>query len=374
MIARQIGRYERGRYMQRSNWRSVAVLALIAAAYYAAYASAQAQSDAKAASVIAAMRKELGGEQKITAMKGLSLRADYRREMTAGGPGTMMMVMRGGGGGGASSEGGGQLVGKIEIDLALPDKYLRSDIGTSGFGMTRTDGFEGARAFQEAIPNAPGMMIRVDNPATDPNVAKGILKRSQRDLARLMLGLVGNTQPDFPVTFTYAGQAESPDGKADMIDVAGPEDFKCRLFIDAAAHLPLMLTYMDAEPRMITRSISGPGGAPGRGGPPPSGEGTRVQVPPPAGGGAAGAAAGDRLAGLPPEERAALEKQLRDAEASPPKMIEYRIFFADHRKVDGVLLPHQISRGTGTKTTEEWTVTSYKVNPTFKADRFKVGQ
>ena len=59
-----------------------------------------------------------------------------------------------------------------------------------------------------------------------------------------MLGLVGNTQPDFAVTYTYAGRAESPDGKADMIDVTGPEDFKCRLFVDAAdtsaadAHLP----------------------------------------------------------------------------------------------------------------------------------------
>ncbi len=37
------------------------------------------------------------------------------------------------------------------------------------------------------------------------------------------------------------------------------------------------------------------------------------------------------------------------------------------------LLPYRIARGLGAKTTEEWDVTSYKVNPTFKADRFKVG-
>jgi hypothetical protein len=358
--------------MQRSSWWSVAVLALIAAMYYGAYAHAQAQADAKAASVMAAMRKELGGEQKIAAVKGLSLRADYRREMAAGGPGggTTMMIMRGGGSGAA--EGGAQAVGKMEIDVALPDKYLRSDIGTGMISMTRTDGFDGARSFQEAIPNNPGMTIRMDNPATDPTFAKNLLKRSQRDLARLMLGLVGGTAPDFPVTYTYAGLAESPDGKADMIDVAGPEDFKCRLFVDAATHLPLMLTYMDAEPRMVTRTHSGP--APGRGGPPPTGEGTRVQAPPPGATPAGGHPAADRLANVPPEERAALEKQLREAEATPPKMIEFRIFFADHRKVDGVSLPHQISRGTAAKTTEEWTVTSYKVNPTFKADRFKVGQ
>jgi hypothetical protein len=352
--------------MQKSNWRSVVVFAAIVAVYCAVSARGQAQADAKAAPVMAAMHKELGGEQKLAAMKGLSLRADYRRELAAGGPGggRTMMVIRGGGGGGVASDGGGQLIGKIEIDVSLPDKFLRSDIGTSGFGMTRTDGYEGSRPFQEAVPNSPGMTIRIDNPATDPALAKGLLKRSRQELARLMLGLVGATQPDFPITLTYAGQAESPDGKADMIDIAGPEDFKCRLFVDASAHLPLMLTYMDAEPRMITSTIGGPG--PGRGAPPSGG--TQVQVPPP------GGAAGARLEGLPPEERAALEKQLRDAEATPPKLIEYRLFFSDYRKVDGVSLPHHIARGTGTKTTEEWDVTSYKVNPTFKADRFKVGQ
>ena len=39
------------------------------------------------------------------------------------------------------------------------------------------------------------------------------------DLARLFLGLTGSTQPGFAATYTYGGQAESPDGKADIIDV-----------------------------------------------------------------------------------------------------------------------------------------------------------
>jgi hypothetical protein len=76
---------------------------------------------------------------------------------------------------------------------------------------------------------------------------------------------------------------------------------------------------------------------------------------------------------LTPEQRAEIEKARKDAEATPPKMIEYRLFFSDYRKVDGLSMPHRIARGSGGKTTEEWDVTSYKVNPTFKADRFKVG-
>jgi hypothetical protein len=76
---------------------------------------------------------------------------------------------------------------------------------------------------------------------------------------------------------------------------------------------------------------------------------------------------------LTPEQRAEIEKQMKEAEATPPKMVDYRLFFSDYREVDGISLPHRIVRGTAEKTTEEWDVKTYKVNPTFKADRFAVG-
>jgi hypothetical protein len=353
--------------MRNHTWTTVAALTVLAAASYSLFAAAQAQQDPKAETVLADVRKALGGEQKITAMKTLSLRADYRREMSAGGPGGgMMIVMRGAGPG--AHDGGGQITGKIEIDVELPDKYLRSDIGGQAFGMTRTDGYEGTRTFQDVIPNSPGMQVRVDNPASDPNMAKLVLTRRQHDLARLFLGLTGKTQPGFEATYTYGGQAESPDGKADLIDVTGPDGFKARLFVDAETHLPLMLTYMDAAPRVMTRTMTrggGPGADGGRG---------NVAIAPPPGAQAAGSQRAAALEGLTPEQREEIEKQIAAAQAEPPKMVEYRLFFADYRKVDGVSLPHQISRASGGKTTEEWTVTGYQVNPSFKADRFKVGQ
>jgi hypothetical protein len=49
------------------------------------------------------------------------------------------------------------------------------------------------------------------------------------------------------------------------------------------------------------------------------------------------------------------------------------VFFTDYREVAGLQLPHHITCGTADKTTEEWEIKSYKVNPTLKADRFKVG-
>jgi hypothetical protein len=348
------------------SWKSVTALAFVAAAYFAAYGHAQAQADAKATSVIAEMRKALGGAQTIAGVKALSLRADYRRELSAGpgGGGSMTFVMMGGGGAASTNQ---QTTGKIEIDLALPDKYLRTDIGSAAFGMTRTEGFEAARPFLEVVPNSPGMNIRVDNPAADPARATAAIKRSQTDLARLFLGLTGGTQPGFAATYSYGGQAESPDGKANIIDVTGPDDFKARLFVDAETHLPLMLTYIEPEPRMIMRTMTREG-AGGRGG-----NSAPVVAPAAAATHAAGAQANTGVAGLTPEEREEIEKQRREAEAAPPKLVEYKLFFSDYRKVDGVSLPHRIARGTGAKTTEEWDVTSYKVNPSFKADRFKVG-
>ena len=333
--------------MRNQGWVGVGMLAATIAAYGMVVTTAQAQADAKAAAVMADVRKALGGEQKLAAVKGVSLRADYRREISAGagGGGTMTFVMMGGGGG--SAGGSQQTTGKIEIDVDLPERYLRTDIGSAAFGMTRTEGFEASRPFIEVVPNTPGMRIQVDSPAADPARAKMALKRSQTDLARLYLGLTGSTQPGFNCTYVHSGQAESPDGKADIIDVSGPDDFKARLFVDAETHLPLMLTYMEPEARLMMRTVTRDGRSGGRGAP--------------------------AMATLTPEERAELEKQMKEAEATPPKLVEYRLFFSDYRNVDGVMFPYHVARGLGAKTVEEWDVTSYKINPTFKADRFKVG-
>jgi hypothetical protein len=338
--------------MWMNGWGSTAALAATIAAYLAVSTGAQTQADAKAAAVMSEVRKALGGEQKLGALKTLSLRADYRRDMTAGpmgGGGAMVVMMTGPGG--APAHGSQQATGKIEIDVDLPDKYLKSDVGLSGFSMTRTEGFDSGRPFLEVVGNSPGMRVQAEPPAADPVRAKNALTRSNTELARLMLGLVGGTQPGFAVTYTYGGQAESPDGKADIVDVAGPNDFKVRLFVDVETHLPLMLSFVEPEPLRITRMMA-PGG----------GTGARTS-----------AGGGTTRVELTEEQRAEIEKQRAEAAATPPKMVEYRLFFSDYRKVDGVSLPHRIARGTGGKTTEEWEVTSYKVNPLLKSDRFKVG-
>jgi hypothetical protein len=311
--------------------RTTAIAAAILAVMLTAGATAQ---EDKGAQIMALARKALGGEQKLAAIKALSIRATYEREMsmpgmTGGGRATVMIN------GGPPDGRTPQVTGEIELDVELPDKYIKVDTSTGFMAMTRTEGFEGDRPFAHAAAANPGMRIQMDRPGGDPARAKLALRRNQQELARLLLGLIGATQPSFPVTYTYGGVAASPDGKADIVDVKGPGDFAARLFLDAGTHLPLMLTYMAPEPRIVMQTAN-------RG----------------SGGGEA--------------ERERLERARREAESQPPKLVEHRLFFSDYREVGNVSLPHRIARGTGEKTTEEWEVKSYKINPALKADRFKV--
>ena len=309
-------------------------LVIIVGAVAAAVASLGAQTD-KGNQLMAEARKAMGGEQKLAAVKALSLRATYQREMSMPGMvggGRASIALNGGSGGPADNS---QVTGELEIDVELPNKFVKVDTSTGLMAMTRTEGFDGDRPFAAAVPANPGMRIRIDSPGDDPARAKQALQRNQAELARLLLGILGSTPATFPVTYAHAGTAEAADGKADIVDVQGPAGFAVRLFLDTQTHLPLMLSYMAPEPRIMM-------------------------------------ATADRRNPNEAAERERMEAERKQAEAAPPKMVEYRLFFSDYRDVGSLSLPHRIARGTAAKTTEEWAIKSYKINPALKPERFKV--
>jgi hypothetical protein len=134
------------------------------------------------------------------------------------------------------------------------------------------------------------------------------MMQTKQDFARMLLGMFAGTTPAFPVTYSYVGQAEAPQGKADVIEVKGPANFTARLFV-ADTGLPIMLSW---------QAPMGPGGP---GGP---------------------------------------------AKPAP----EQRIFFADYRDVDGLKLPFRIRRASGAETTEETTFDRYRINAKVDPRRF----
>ena len=270
----------------------------------------------------------------------------------------------------------------FEMALELPDKYLmRSVLAAMGnMSIYRNSGFNGGQVIEEIDrpPSLAGggvMHIRIAGPggATDPEKmtdeekAESNQKRlvaNQREFAKLALGMFAMSPAAYPVELADGGQAEAPDGKADVIDVKGEGGFAAKLFIDAQTHLPLMLSWMDKEP--ITMMM-GPGGTV------TAGPGTSAAV---AGGGTT-VTRSTAPANMTPEER---EKMMKDLEArrkeaeSKARTVEYRIYYADYKGVGGVQLPHRIQRSIDGKPTEEMVFDTIKVNPKIDAKKFQVAK
>src|SRR5436190_1288944 len=110
-----------------------------------AVARAVAGQDAKAAEVLAAARKAIGGK-KLDTLTSLSLQAAAQRNV-----------------------GNFQMTSDFELLLALPDKYVRSESSNSAMvSMAGTTGFNGDRPIkgraQAGMPSGGGMIIRMGGP------------------------------------------------------------------------------------------------------------------------------------------------------------------------------------------------------------------
>jgi hypothetical protein len=333
--------------MGRMNYKALAPLALAAIIAFAQPVAFIAQEAGKAAEILALARKAIGGK-KLEALKTFSVESSLQRNIADR-----------------------QINSEVEIVLDLPDKYLRHEIAgggmmLSGGGVT---GFSGERSLQQAGTGAPGgaMVIRMGGPggaATNPGekptpeqieqVNRAMVRTGQVEASRLMLGWFASAHPTAKVEYTYAGDAESPDGKAYVIDVKNADNFTARLFIDQQTHLPLMVTYKAPQPRMMMAGGPAPAAAPA--------------------GGHGGGHVVTQMAGGTPEERkkaqADAEKQIQEMQRQPAVLADFQIFFDDWRDADGVKFPFKMRRAMAGTTTEEWTVNKVKVNPKVDAKRF----
>jgi len=73
----------------------------------------------------------------------------------------------------------------------------------------------------------------------------------------------------------------------------------------------------------------------------------------------------------PPDPARVRQAEQAAAGAQPaPQVVDIALYLDDYKTVDGVQLPHRISRSVDGKPTEETTCKTIKVNPTFKPDTF----
>jgi len=203
---------------------------------------------------------------------------------------------------------------------------------------------------------APGG--RAGGPPVDPR--KQRLYSVKQDFTKLTLGMFAASNSTYPLTFTYVGQAEAPQGKADVIDVKGEGNFTLRMYINSQTHLPIMVSWtVPATQANIVMALPGQ--------PPPKdlAPGAIVVEAPPL-----------PPATAPKEEQ---DKYAKDVQAlraktlASAKPIEHRIYYMDYKDAgNGVTFPFRHRRAIGPDTVEETTFDQFKINTRIDPRKFEV--
>ena len=328
------------------------VVAAVSVSVYAGQAPAPAPAKNNAAtatlaqSILSDARKALGGEDKLAAIKTLEIKGIARR--------------------GATDV---NLEGDLTISVEMPTKYLRKEsiiLGNAAIDIV--EGLNGAQAWQEQKFSGnmnfgnddgggnrgggnrgggfPNQQQQANAAPTDP-AAKAAEEQAQlvarqTEVARVLLAILMTT--DRPVR--YVGQAASPQATAEVLEMDVPDGNPVRILIDTKTYMPLMLTWTGVAQDPIAQ-LAGRIGFRGRG------RGNR-----------GGFFGGNR--GNQPQQTA---KVVSADELSKPTTL--RMYLSEYKVVNGIKLPHLITRGSGEQVTEEWEIKNYKINPTLKADTFK---
>jgi hypothetical protein len=241
-----------------------------------------------AARVLASAREALGGEKALSSVKTFVATGRTRQIR------------------------GNNLVPiEFEISCELPDKFVRKDEIPAQDADVTVTGFRGEELilFPTAPPGRaggpPGPPAGRGAPPANP--AQQRLITAKQDFARLMLGVFATSFPSYPLTFKYAAEGEAPEGKADILDAAGPANFAARLVVQRDTHLPVMLMWQQPA--------------------------------------------------SPPT-----------AQANPA---DYRMYYADYRTVNGIKWPFRIRRAVGGETIEETTFDRVSVNVKIDPRKFE---
>jgi hypothetical protein len=289
---------------------------------------------ARAAEILKAARQALGGE-KLAGLKTLVATGRTKRVR------------------------GNNLVPiEFEINLELPDKYLRKDESPAEETDPTSSGFNGEELIQLPVPAAPVGRPGGPPPPTPVQMdaqRKGRVITLKQDFVRFALGIFADSFATYPLTFAFAAQAEAPQGKADVLDVRGTGTFAMRLFISEQTRLPIMVSWTSPPSNVIVTAAGQP--------PPQTVAPGAVVVAGPA----APAATATK------DEKDAYAKEVQGIrQKAQATLVENRIYFADYRDVDGVQLPFRLRRAIGTDTTEETTFDRFRINTKIAPQKFAV--
>jgi len=149
----------------------------------------------------------------------------------------------------------------VELAMELPSTFVarRVLVGEGATAVYRNLGFDGESLVEglDAPPdlNISGLKQRLamrrrgadgQTPEDPEEAAARQVSAQKAYFARVALGMLGSSYDAFPLQFSYAGLAESPDGSAHTLTVEGAGGFEAQLFVDAETSLPLMLRWSES--------------------------------------------------------------------------------------------------------------------------------
>lgn len=273
-----------------------------------------AAGDNRAQQLIKQTREALGGEETLKSVRSMTLSGNLRRHERSG---------------------------DLKVLFLLPDKFKKTETMNliADIEITLTSTLNGSESWTDSS-TAGGAGAHINSrQVSQGGGAQTPIRRAQimrQEFARDLIGLLLLSPPSVPVEFTYAGQAEAKDGRADVLDVKGPDGFAARLYLDQTTHRPVLMQYKGVIPRVSISTSTQAGG------------------------------------------REGMDKILKDATEGRGQAVpgarqegDLETYFSDYRAVDGIMLPHRITKSANGKLIEEREIKKYKINPPLSTQDFE---
>lgn len=262
-------------------------------------------------------RAALGGDVRLDEVRSISASGTLRR---------------------LSYEGDQWEQGRVNIDILLPDKFMKTQVMdlprnqgqiTHSITVNRDRAWVDTKASTSRTP-----IISYDQDGSEEERRKNERALRSHFTTALLAWFLTVPTPS-SVQYVYVGEAVAEDGQADVLDVRGADGFAMRLFLDKATHLPLMISYRQEVPRVkedvSVKVVNG-----------------RAQV----------------------TRKAQAENE---AEEKEPELQynEIELRYSNYRDVDGIQLPFRSTESQNGKVTEEWEMVDYKINPPLEPQKFQ---
>jgi hypothetical protein len=305
-----------------------------------------ANDTAKGATLLAEARKAIGGEDRFKAVQRLEIKGKSARAQQQF-----------------------NIEGDFEIGIEGPSKFRRKEtLGMQDVSVDILQLLDGQTASQKTDMGGAGANLGGFDDGGGRGGGRGGRGGRGNDIARFLGGATSDDPEEQRIAigtqaarFTmlmlltsaepvaWIGVAESPDGRANVLEFKTPDGVANRLLLDEKTHMPLMLTWTGTVQNFQQQRGGG-----NRGG----------------GGGGGGRGANFPQSQAPNQAQAQQGRQGRGGGGSAPQQAALQMYVSDYKTANGLKFPFLIQSGANNVTTEEMVVKSVRINPSFRADYF----